>query len=93
MVLEDNLEGRGRHSVTRCFVTPLKAEASSEGIVLTCERNKGAQSFLLYCPNAEITLKKMLIWKAYGKSQDGYSVTFSVEAQLPWSGQVHLEVI
>ena len=97
MRLKDSIEGRerdrGRHQVTRRFITPLKAEPGGGGVVLSHEGRGGTRSFLLHSPDAAPTVTKMTVWQAYGRGREGFSVAFSTEAPLPWSGKVLLEAI
>ncbi len=93
MVLTDSIEGRGTHPVTRRFITPLKAEAGAGGVVLSHEGSTGTQSFLLHSPDAAASVAKTTVWQAYGRGRDGFAITFSSEAPLPWSGDVLLEAI
>jgi len=89
MVLTDDLEGGGRHRVTRCFLTPLEAEPGAGGIVLT----GGRQTFHLDAPDALATVTKTTLWHAYGAGRPGYMISFAEETPLPWSGEVRLTVI
>ena len=93
MSLKDSVEGRGTHPVTRRFITPLKAEAGAGGVVLSHEGSTGTQSFLLHSPDAAASVAKTTVWQAYGRGRDGFAITFSSEAPLPWSGDVLLEAI
>ncbi|MBT3305387.1 MAG: hypothetical protein HN377_02790 [Alphaproteobacteria bacterium] len=93
MVLHDNLQGRGGQRVTRRFMTPLNAEAGAGGVVLTHDGSGGTQSFLLHSPDAAAVLTKTTLWQAYGRGRDGYSIAFTTDAALPWSGEIRLEVI
>ena len=93
MSLKDSLEGRDSHPVTRRFITPLRAEAGAGGVVLTHEGDARTQSFLLHSPDAAPTVTKTTVWQAYGRGRDGYAIAFPTDAQLPWSGEVRLEVI
>ena len=93
MSLSDDIQGKGVQSITRRFVTPLKAKADAGRVVLTHYGSAGDQSFLLYSPNAAAVVSKTILWQAYGKARDGYSISFSAEATLPWLGEIRLEVI
>lgn len=89
MVLSDELAGKGRHRVTRRFVTPLEAEAGSSGIVL----RQGGRTFHLHAPDAAATVRPMTLWRAYGKGRPGHLIAFEVDAALPWSGEVRIKVL
>ena len=89
LVLSDSLTGEGRHRISRRFVTPLKAEAGSGGVVL---RNDG-KTFHLYSPDATAVVTETTLWHAYGQGRAGFAIEFTVEAPLPWSGEVRLEVL
>jgi hypothetical protein len=91
--LSDSLQGQGTQTITRHFMTGLKAEAGAGGVVLTHDGSTGAQSFLLHSPDAVATVTKTTLWQAYGRGRDGFSIIFSADAPLPWSGEVRLEVI
>ena len=94
MNLSDSLQGRGTGRITRRFMTSLKAEAGAGGVVLTHDgAGGGAQSFLLHSPDAVATVTKTILWQAYGRGRDGFSISFSADAPLPWFGEVRLEVI
>ena len=92
MSLGDALQGRGTERITRRFMTPCKAEAGAGGVVLT-HNGAGARSFLLHSPDAVATVTKTTLWQAYGRGRDGFSIAFSSDVPLPWSGEVRLEVI
>ena len=97
MRLKDSIEGRGhgrgRQQITRRFITPLKTEAGAGGVVLSLEGGGGTRSFLLHSPDATPTVAKTTVWQAYGRGRNGFAITFSTEAPLPWSGEVLLEAI
>ncbi|NQV83519.1 MAG: heparinase II/III family protein [Rhodospirillales bacterium] len=95
MSLSDSLQGRGTRRITRRFMTPLKAEAGAGagGIVLTHNGSGGTQSFLLHSPDAVAVVSKTTLWQAYGRGREGFAITFSTEAPLPWSGEIRLEAI
>ncbi len=89
LVLSDGLAGEGRHRISRRFVTPLEAEAGSGGVVL---RN-GGKTFHLNSPDATAVVTQTTLWHAYGQGRPGFAIEFTVEAPLPWSGEVRLEVL
>jgi len=94
MFLGDALQGRGAERITRRFMTPLRAEAGAGGVVLTHNgEDGGAQSFLLHSPDAVASVTKTTIWESYGRGRGGFSIAFSTDVPLPWSGEVRLEVI
>ena len=93
MQLFDRIQGKGNHRIFRRFITPLKAEKKSDGILLTHQGKSGVQSFLLRTFNSSAVISELPLWHAYGKSFDGFLITFSDETALPWSGEVNLEVI
>ena len=92
MCLGDALQGRGTERITRRFMTPCKAEAGAGGVVLS-PNGAGARSFLLHSPDAVASVAKTTLWQAYGRGRDGFSIAFTADAALPWSGEVRLEVI
>ena len=47
----------------------------------------------LNSPDAMASLSKTTLWHAYGQGQPGFAIEFAAEAPLPWSGEVHLEVL
>jgi hypothetical protein len=97
MTLGDKLQGRGTRRITRQFITPLKAEAGAGGVVLSYDGSSaasgGARSFLLHSPDAVAEVTKTTLWQAYGKGREGFAITFSANAPLPWSGEIQLEII
>ena len=93
MRLSDNINGMGVQSIQRRFMTPLNAIMVKGGVVLSHYGKNGKKSFLLSAPNAETVISKTTLWQAYGKARDGFSISFSAETSLPWSGEIKLEVI
>ena len=89
MVLYDELTGDGSRLITRRFLTPLKAEAGSGGIVL----RDADQTFHLNSPDAPAEISKTTLWHAYGSGRPGTLIEFTVNAPLPWSGEVRLEAL
>ena len=43
--------------------------------------------------DAVASVAKTTLWHAYGRGRDGFSIAFTADAALPWSGEVRLEVI
>jgi hypothetical protein len=89
MTLTDTLEGDGRHLVTRRFATPLEAEAGAGGVVL----KGGGRTFHLNSPDASAAVREITLWRAYGSGRLGSLIEFTTEAQLPWTGEIRLEVL
>ena len=89
MVLTDDLEGGGRHRVTRRFLTPLEAEPGAGGIVLT----GGRRTFHLDAPDSSATVTETMLWRAYGDGRPGRVIEYAEDASLPWSGEIRLTVI
>ncbi len=93
MRISDDIQGQGIQQITRRFITPLEPEIGPDGIVLTHSGNTFKQSFLLRAPNAAIVISRITLWQAYGKPSKGFSISFSANITLPWSGDISLEVI
>jgi len=89
MILTDELAGDGSQLITRRFLTPLDAEAGAGGVVL----RSADHTLHLNSPDAMASLSKTTLWHAYGQGQPGFAIEFAAEAPLPWSGEVHLEVL
>jgi hypothetical protein len=89
MVLTDHLDGQGTHRITRRFLNPLKTEPGAGGVVL-----RGAKrTFHLHSPDATATAAPTTLWNVYGAGHPGSVIEFTVDAPLPWSGEVRLEVL
>ena len=89
LTVTDALNGDGRHLITRRFVTPLEAEAGAGGVVL----KGGAKTFHLNSPDASAAVNEITLWRAYGSGRPGSMIEFTADAQLPWTGEVRLEVL
>jgi len=93
MVLKDELAGRGDHKgshpVTRRFLTPLKAETGSGGVVL----RSADHTFHLSSPDATMTAAETTLWHAYGASHPGTIIELAADVSLPWSGEVRFEIL
>lgn len=89
MVLNDTLEGEGARSLARRLMTPLDAEAGAGGVVL----KGGERTFHLNSPDAVPMVSKTTLWRGYGSARPGYAIEFTDHADLPWSGEIKLEVL
>ncbi len=88
MTLEDKLEGRGRATVTRTFITPLAAEKSPDGGVVI--RGKKA-TYRLDANGAPIIIEPITRWLAYGIGEPALAIRLNLRAPLPFTGSVTLE--
>jgi len=97
VTLTDRLEGPenhersqdGSHRITRRFFTPLDTEPGTGGVVL----RGGKRTFHLHSPDATATALPATLWHAYGAGHSGSVIEFTVDATLPWSGEIRLEVL
>jgi len=87
MVLDDQLEGRGRHTVTRTLVTPLALRQTDDGILLGDDGN-----FLLRCPDTEISIWPLTRWTAYGQGEAASAIVLTNRQPLSFSGTLSLEI-
>jgi hypothetical protein len=93
MIISDDIQGQGIQQITRRFITPLDPEICPDGVILTHYGENFKQSFLLRAPKVDVVISELTLWQAYGKPYEGYSISFSVNAKLPWLGEISLEVI
>lgn len=93
MRIKDDIQGQGIQQITRRFITPLEPKIDPDGVVLTYLGADFNQSFLLRVPKAEVVITKMTLWRAYGIGSEGYSISLSHAASLPWYSEISLEVI
>jgi len=87
MILDDQLDGRGRHTVSRTLITPLAAKQTADGVLLGDDG-----TFLLRCPDTDISIRPLTQWTAYGKGQAASAIVLTNHQSLPFNGTLSLEI-
>ena len=86
--IKDTVQGSGHHQLRRALVTPLACRYDEEKIIL-----KGKNVSYQISSDAEIILKPIKIWTAYGVANDGIQIVFQTSTSLPWIGHIDVEVL
>lgn len=85
LILNDRVEGSGKHEMTRVLITPLDVQKSDGGVKL-----KGRQtSFQLQC-DGHIDIESITRWTAYGVGEPAIRIRITNPTSLPWSGSLTL---
>lgn len=87
MSLRDKITGSGSHKITRRFHTSLLPAAIDGGVLLS-----GKHEFQILCPGAVIKINPVTRWLAYGRGVRAYQIEISLLSQLPFSGEIRVEV-
>lgn len=89
LVINDSIEGRGIHTITRSLVTPLEAEIENNAVIL-----KSAGSFFrISAPGANLSLNPITRWFAYGFGEAVLRIHFETRASLSWNGTINVEKV
>lgn len=86
MNLEDCVEGRGKHHISRILVTPLRVARVENGLTL-----QGRDKFFHLVTDGEVAIEPITRWTAYGRGEPATAIRISSDAELPWSGSISLE--
>lgn len=87
LILKDALSGTGNHDIVRRLVSPLEAEIKDGTVVL---RGR-CKTYRVSCPDADISLKTVTCWRAYGQGSPGNMIILSVRQALPFEGVLTVE--
>jgi hypothetical protein len=87
LLISDDLEGTGRHTIRRSFITPLKVIPATEAVILE-DQNSGLR-FCIACPALRIS--PTMRWIAYGQSRPATMIEVTVRTQLPWHDTVEIK--
>jgi hypothetical protein len=85
--LVDRVEGRGRHTVTRRLHTTLPVEPTAGGVLIRARDD----TFRL-AVEGTVTLTPVTFWSAYGAGEPATAIEIEVETELPWDGELIVEV-
>jgi hypothetical protein len=88
LTIKDVLSGTGKHDIVRRLVSPLEAEIS-DGAAILRGREK---SYRVRCSGADLSIKPVTCWRAYGQGNPGTMITFSTCQDLPFQGVLNVEV-
>lgn len=87
--LRDRVEGHGRHTVTRHFCTPLQVSVDGDTVLL----RRQEMALRMSGKQARFTVTPAKRWTAYGVCEPASFMTIEQSVNLPWSGDLKLEVI
>ncbi|HSV29817.1 MAG TPA: heparinase II/III family protein [Candidatus Omnitrophota bacterium] len=90
LVIDDWVQGNGRHRVERRLVTGLDARLADDVAILTAADGR---RFRLGAEDCACTLAPTVAWAAYGEGRPAQVVTFSADIRLPWRGRITVEVL
>ncbi len=90
LLLEDRLEGRGKHRLTRRLITSLEAETAAGGILLKGKNRR----YRLGC-SGEVApgLEPLTRWHAYGRGTPATAIVMRSAETLPFSGSITIEAL
>ncbi len=88
LLIEDNVEGKSKHWVSRILVTPMKVREYGESLVLEGEKYR----FHLV-NDCNFKIEPITQWKAYGLGTPAFAIKMILQTNLPWTGKLLLEVI
>ena len=86
--LSDKVGGTGRRRIQRQFLTTLKTEQRTGGVVL-----KGAAHSFALSADAPISVEPATFWRAYGEGRPASRISLETVADLPWESTLKLELI
>ncbi len=88
--LADQVNGRGRHTITRRLVTGLAVENAGDAVLL---RAPSGRIWRVGAPGAILTAEPVTLWHAYGAGRPGTVLAFTSTARLPWHGTMTVETL
>jgi hypothetical protein len=86
LVVADRVEGKGRHTVLRRFVTPWPVTAAGNRASMALPG--GTVSLVA---DGELRLRPLTRWTAYGEGTPATAIEITGAADLPWSGTIIVE--
>lgn len=89
LTIRDVVSGAGRRRIVRRLVSPLVAEISAGGAVL----QGPAKTYRIGCEGAELSLRPVTCWQAYGRGRPGSMIVFSTHKALPYEGALSVEAL
>lgn len=89
VTIDDHVEGRGRHRLTRRLVTPLTVGQEDGQITLHDDAFR-----LRLVADAPVRVERLTRWNAYGRGEPATVLVIEDDAaRLPWRGRIGLEVL
>lgn len=90
LLLDDHLEGAGKHRLTRRLITPLEPETRTGEILL---KGKGRRYRLRWSGGGAPGLEPVTRWHAYGGGSPATAIVIKSAVTLPFSGSITLEAL
>ncbi|CAA7621713.1 heparinase II/III family protein [Magnetospirillum sp. UT-4] len=90
MRVDDTVEGRGRHRITRRLVTGAAVAVDGGAAILT---QPSGRRWRVAAEDARPALSPLTLWHAYGEGSPGTVLAFETEAVLPWRGTLTVEAL
>ena len=87
-VLDDEVNGSGRHRVTRRLVTTLEATNDGDAVRLS-----GPDGAFVVTGGGPATLAPCTRWEAYGEGRPATRLTWRTATRLPWRGRLEVRVL
>ena len=85
--IADSVEGRGRHTVTRRLHTTHSVETMTGGVLI----HTPDHTFRLEAEGA-VSVAPATFWPAYGSGEPATAIGIEVNGDLPWNGELAVEV-
>jgi hypothetical protein len=85
--IDDDVEGSGRHRVTRRLHTTLTVEPTASGALL-----KGQDACFRIHADGPVTIEPATFWGAYGSAGPATTIDVTVATELPWQGALTVAV-
>ncbi len=90
LLLDDHLEGAGKHRLTRRLITSLEPETAAGGILL---KGKNRRYRLGWSGKVAPGLEPITRWHAYGRGTPATAIVIKSAETLPFSGSIILEAL
>lgn len=86
LVIDDQVDGRGRRRIERRLHTPLAVNIDGSTAILN-----GSRVRVRVQGDVSMRLDPVTIWHAYGEGRPGTALVLACEAELPWQGRIEIE--
>ncbi len=81
LIVEDRVDGRGRHRIVRRLHTPMPVTRDGNDLVA-----QGRSGRFLVTSDAEMAFNPSAWWRAYGECAPANTIEISCTTDLPWTG-------